>query len=135
MADPRERQLQTNAADPRQRKYAERVTKHDDAQLLEYMKTVLGTVAGRAVLWHLMYEARTALAHAMEDMPQLTASVWDNSAVIHYHSGRQDMGLLIQGLIRRADPKAIPLMLNEAMAADVSRSRQNVSSRMEHSEV
>jgi hypothetical protein len=132
VADPRDRHLQTNAADPRQRKYADRVTKHDDAQLLAYVKAVLATEAGRAVLWHLMYEARTALAHATEDLPQLTASVWDNSAVIHYHSGRQDMGLLIQGLIRRAEPDALGLMLKEAMDADKYRARQNVASRMEH---
>ena len=56
-----DRSLQTNAADPRQRKYADQMMRRDDAQILEYVKVVLATPAGRAVLWHLMREARTAL--------------------------------------------------------------------------
>jgi hypothetical protein len=112
---------QRNAADPEQVKRAGRREKETEEQFLEYLRTVLDTVAGRAVLWRLLYEARVSLAHAWEENPELTASVWDNSSRIHYHSGRQDFGHLIQGFIRRAQPEALVTMLQEAHREDQRR--------------
>lgn len=118
-----------NAADLEQIKYAERKEKRRMKQLEVAYRQVLATAAGRLVLWDLMFEARTGLAHATEEMPHLTASVWDPSSRIHYNAGRQDMGHFVQGRIRRADPRALVQMLEAALVEQLADEKEDEAVR------
>lgn len=118
-----------NAADTEQIKFAERKEKRRAKLLEQAYRDVLATPAGRLVLWDIMFEARTGLAHATEEMPHLTASVWDPSSRIHYNAGRQDMGHLVQGRIRRASPMALAEMLASQLARVVADQREDEAAR------
>lgn len=111
----------SNAADPKQLRAAERAVKRWEGDALNDMRVCLRSPECRRVLWRLMYEARTSFAHAHEAFPHLTASVWDNSAAIHYNSGRQDLGLLLQGWVQQADRNALLLIMQEALQRDLQR--------------
>lgn len=118
-----------NAADTEQIRAAERRERREARELQEAYRQVLGLPAGRRVLWDIMYQARTGLSHATEELPHLTASVWDASARIHYNAGRQDLGHLVQGRIRRAAPRMLLVMLDEAMAREASNDQERAAAQ------
>lgn len=121
--------LTGNAADAKQVKAAERAEKRWQDAALRDMREMLTMPAARRVIWRLMYESRISFAHAHEALPHLTASVWDGSAKIHYNSGRQDMGLLLQGWVQQADPMALIALLTEALRDQAQRDSETLASR------
>lgn len=116
--------LTRNAADPEQVAYAARHNRTIEQRRRDDMRTALTVPACRRVLMWLLYEARCDFAHAFEDNPELTASTYDPGAKIHYHNGRRDLGLLLQGAIHKADPKALVAILTEQLASDDAQTRE-----------
>ena len=70
----------TNAADPQQVRDAEKKLELKISQSQRDLQAVLRMPEGRRVFWRLLEEAR------------VYGSIWENSARIHYNSGRQDFG-------------------------------------------
>jgi hypothetical protein len=111
----RTRALQGNAADPKQVRFAARHNDRLESRYREDMRLALMHLPTRRLLMRILYEARCDLAHLGDAHPEHSASVWDPSAKIHYHSGRRDLGLLIQGWIAAADPTALLSMLADEL--------------------
>lgn len=108
-------QLVKNAADPRQRNYAERVQKERRERFLAALRETLHTVDGRIVIWELI--ARAGVYH----------SIWDPSARIHYNEGRRVTGLeLLQDAIE-ADSGLYELMEREARARQRAQDRETAA--------
>lgn len=97
-----ERSLQTNAADGKQLRFAKRYNERREAMQRGDMVAALEHQPTRRLLMRILFEARCDLAHTAEDRPELSASTYDVSAKIHYHTGRRDLGLLLEGWIGAA---------------------------------
>ena len=107
----------TNAEDPRQVAAAARRAERKHAQFIIAVRKALKDPHTRRVLWQLLYEARVGLAHVGEDYPEKTCSVFSGVRPnLEYNAGRQDIGYLVQGWIRQADPDALVTMAREALA-------------------
>jgi hypothetical protein len=74
------RNLQRNAANEKQVRYADRKTTEREARFHDSLAAVLETREGRIVIWELLTRAG------------IYRSIWDPSARIHYNAGRQDYG-------------------------------------------
>lgn len=122
--------LTGNAADVKQLRAAGRAEARWADAALRDMREMLTMPAARRVIWRLMYESRISFAHAHEELPHLTASVWDGSAKIHYNSGRQDMGLLLQGWVQQADPRALIQLLEDALRDNAQREAEIAATRV-----
>ncbi len=118
-----------NAADPRAITRQSRRTDRKDRQQRADLSEVLGTPVGRRVLMRILYEARVHLAHTSEDHPELTATVFSQSSQIYYHSGRQDLGLLVQGWISAIDPALLLRMIAEKQTDVETEQREARSQR------
>lgn len=74
------------------------------SQELNDIKTVLSTISGRRFLWKIMSKARTF------------ASVFsENSNVMSYRSGKQDLGRFVMAEITEADENLLLKMMKENM--------------------
>lgn len=93
-----------NAADPQQVKRAARRQQRREERRIDNFRTVLGTVAGRAVFWHLLEAAG------------VFRSIWHNSAQIHYNAGRQDFGHELIATLLEADEELYQIMEREMRA-------------------
>jgi hypothetical protein len=96
------RSWQRNAADPRQVGRAEKQELDAAARRRGRLRAVLQTVDGRAVLWDLVVRAG------------VFASIYDQSARIHYNAGRQDFGHELLAAVIDADEAAYLVMEQEA---------------------
>lgn len=90
-----------NAADPKQVDEAEKKEKWSRKQEIEDMQFMLSTMQGRRVLWRF-------LSHC-----KVFESIWHPSALIHFHSGRQDVGHFIMSEISEADQEGFLKMMQE----------------------
>lgn len=106
-----------NAADRRQLRYAEKHNKRIEFQQRDDVRAALQHLPTRRLLMRILFEARCDLAHTMEAMPELTASTYDVSAKIHYHTGRRDLGLLLLKWIAAADPMVVVEMMTAQIKA------------------
>lgn len=68
---------------------------------LEDLRFVLKNVEGRRVFWRLMTHCR------------VLESIWENSAKIHYNSGKQDVGHFVMSEVVNANEDAYLLMMKE----------------------
>lgn len=98
------RNLQGNAADPQQVKYAARKEAQRAARFLDALRSVLRMPEGRIVCWELLARAG------------VFRSIWDPSARIHYNAGKQDYGHELLGVLLEADEVLYVLMEREARA-------------------
>jgi len=112
-----------NAADPQQVRRAARKEKQVEERFTNALREVMGTAAGRLVLWELLSRAG------------VYRSIWVMTAEIHYRAGQQDFGHMIQAEILKAGEDGYELMAREARlraqreanetdAAHVSRAEQ-----------
>lgn len=95
------RPLVRNAGDPRQVRRAgktEHLRRQDE---LNDLRAVLATAEGRRLLWRV-------LGHC-----GCFGSVWHPSALIHYNSGRQDVGHWLQAEINAASRSQFFRMIQE----------------------
>ena len=69
---------------------------------LNDIRTVLGTISGRRLLWRLLEHCKTF------------NSVWEPSAKIHYNSGMQDIGHFIMSEIVESDSSLLFKMMKES---------------------
>lgn len=97
-----------NAADKKQVKEASRKVKDLDAARIEDLRAVLQTIEGRRFLWR-------TLEHC-----QVFGTIWHGSALIHYNSGRQDVGHYLMDQITQADPEAMVQMIKENKKGEVN---------------
>lgn len=97
-----------NAADPKQVKRAGRIEKEREASFLDGLREVMGTAAGRALVWQLI--GRT----------KVYSSVFDRDAgVMAYLSGRQDVGHELLASAIECDATLYLDMEREARERDV----------------
>jgi hypothetical protein len=94
--------LMTDAASRKQNDYAARVEK-DRAELLRSsIQAVMGTTAGRLLMWELLERAG------------VYQSIWTPNAEIHYRAGRQDFGHELMALLTDANEELYEQMAREA---------------------
>lgn len=92
--------LVSNASDPRDIERATRKTRLSRKDENRDLRTVLGTVEGRRVLWRLLEHCR------------VFSSVYDDHGPrMAYYSGRQDVGHFIVKAIDDANPDAMFQMM------------------------
>lgn len=118
------RSLVHNAADTEQVRYAERHNRRIEQLVRDDLRAALAHGPSRRVLMRILYEARCDFAHALDENPEIAASVWHPSAEIHKRAGARDLGLLLMGWIRMADPKALIEMLAEQLVGDQKQERE-----------
>jgi hypothetical protein len=93
--------LVRNAADPEQVREAGKKERFVKRNELDDIRIVLSTPNGRRCLWKILEES-----HVFE-------SVWHPSALIHYRSGAQDVGLILRNKIIEANLEAYLTMERE----------------------
>ncbi len=93
--------LVSNAGDKKQVRNAKQREKRDSEQFSLDMNAVLKSPAGRAVLWRMLEHCGAF------------KSVWSPSALIHYNSGKQDVGHWLLAEINDADPDALFYLMKE----------------------
>lgn len=81
-----------NAADPKQVRDGKQKEQLKRDQELNDLRLVLATPAGKRLMWRILAECKTF------------GSVWHSSAMIHYNSGKQDVGHWLMAEIGSADP-------------------------------
>lgn len=96
------RALVGNAADESQIATAKRKERLRRERELEDLRSVLGSPAGRRLLWRLLGEC-----HVFE-------SIWRASAEIHFLEGKRNVGLFLLHEIHEARPEALLQMMQEA---------------------
>lgn len=99
-----ERAFVRNAGDPEDVKGAGRQEKRIERRRLGYYKAVLGTEAGRAVLWDLLCTTG------------LFESSFSQSSLIYFNEGRRNVGLKLRADLELADEALVELMEREARA-------------------
>jgi len=95
----------TNAASEDQQKEAKTkliITRQTE---LNDLRFILSHPQGRRFMWRM-------LSHF-----KVFASIWDNSAKIHYNAGKQDAGHFLQSEIVEADQNSYFKMMKEAKEA------------------
>lgn len=98
------RPLMTDAANRKQNEYAERVEKERVNTTRAAAQAVMGTHAGRLLLWELLERAG------------VFQSIWSANAEIHYKAGRQDFGHELMALLVDANEELYEQMSREARA-------------------
>jgi hypothetical protein len=99
------RALVKNATDPKQQKYAERLLKRRHARLVDALRAVMGTPAGRIVFWELIVTCRSF------------ESIYRNGAGdLLYNAGRQDVGFELLRDLQDCTPDLYLLMEQEMRA-------------------
>ena len=93
--------LVENASSESQLKKAEEKLKFQQKLEIDDLRFVLKTIEGRRVMWRLLIQCR------------VLESIWENSAKIHYNSGKQDVGHFIMSEVVRANEDAFLLMMKE----------------------
>lgn len=102
MAMDNGRPMVQNAADPGQVKDAKRKERHQRDRELSDLVVVLATEEGRRFVWRLLEHCGAF------------ASVWHPSAMIHYNSGKQDVGHFLLAELTEAQPNALVDMMTAA---------------------
>lgn len=110
------RTLQRNAADPKQVGYAGRKEKQHAERFADSLRAVMGTPAGRFVLWTLLERAGI-----YESVMPVGDEVGSH---IYYKAGKQDYGHRLVGSIIDADEDAYQLMEREMRAWLKSEARE-----------
>lgn len=91
-----------NAGDPNDVKGAGRQERALERRRLTFYKTVLGTEAGRAVMWDLLCQTG------------LFESSFSQSSLIYFNEGRRNVGLKLRADLELADESAVEQMEREA---------------------
>jgi hypothetical protein len=117
-------ELTRNASDVASVRYAERHNRRRERRTREDMRLALQHPPTRRLLWRILFEARCDIAHATEDHPEQSASVWRPGAEIHAATGRRDLGLLVMGWIQSADAGALIAMYQEQLAMMAADTRE-----------
>lgn len=94
-----------NAANETQVRKFDRKAKDRLEQETDDLRFVMGTPAGRRVMWGLITKAG------------VYKTVWEPSAKIHYNAGRQDFGHELMALLLKADESLYLAMSAEARGA------------------
>jgi len=94
-----------NAADPIQVKTASQKTRNLELRETGDVLSVMSTKEGRRFMWRMLSECK------------IHESIWHPSAMIHYNSGRQDVGHWLEAQIIKADQNLYLIMQKEAMEA------------------
>lgn len=98
-----------NAADPRQRKFAERLEANREKRWLDSMAAVMGHAEGRAFVWSFLRKCR------------VFESVFDpHGSIQSYKIGRQDVGHELMAEVLRLGPAPYLQMEKEGRAAEAS---------------
>lgn len=98
-----EQPIITNAADATQVKKARKTQRHLRAQELEDLRAVLGTLAGRRLVWRLLKRCGTFMS-----------TIGTTDAMTNYNAGRQDLGHFLLAEITAAQPDMLPQLMQEA---------------------
>lgn len=106
-----------NAADPQQVRRGARVEQRAGDRYDGAFRIVLGTPAGRALIWEIL--ARVGVYR----------SIWSPNVQIHYNAGRQDVGHELMADAIRIAPDLYELMEHEARMRDA---RDNVETDAAH---
>lgn len=83
----------------------EKIAQYRREVLTEHFRNVLGTVAGRAVLWHILEQTRL---HATSYDPDVH--------VVMRHEGRRDVGLDMIAMIETVNPHGYVQLMEQAKA-------------------
>jgi len=119
------RDLQRNAADPQQVKFAERKARQAEEVFSVCLKAVMTTGEGRLVMWGLLERAG------------IYRSVFDaQGSRVYYNAGRQDFGHELLAMLIEQTPEAYLLMESEARrrAAQTGREAEAVQAAAEGAE-
>jgi hypothetical protein len=107
--------LVRDTSDPRQHQHATRTVKSRRGQELADLRAVLAEPAGRRFVWRLLERVNTF------------ASIWEQSAKIHYNAGQQDVGHFLMAEINEADDTLLFQMMQDARARTKKEARENAS--------
>jgi hypothetical protein len=95
--------LVKNAADEGQVQAASKKEGFKRRQEIDDIQTVLSIQAGRRLLWRIIEHCK------------VFESIWNGSALIHYNSGKQDVGHFLLGEITEAKPEALLEMMGSKL--------------------
>lgn len=87
--------LVKNAANEKQVRRAKNKENLKDKDINSAFRKILNTPEGVQVLWHILEHCKSF------------ESIWHPSALIHYNSGRQDVGHFLMAKISEADPRGL----------------------------
>jgi hypothetical protein len=91
-----------NAADEQSLAESAKREKNQRSQELDDLQKILTMPEGRRVIWRFLEHTNAF------------ASIWENSARIHYNAGRQDVGHFIIAEVEAAAQDALFVMMKEA---------------------
>jgi len=112
----RDKQLQTNAADPRQVKRAAQKAREAEDRTLLAMRAVLKTPEGRLLIWGLL------------GFRPADQTVFDHSgSQMYFREGERNFGLRIKALAIEADEDAFQLMEREQRALAKREENENAA--------
>jgi hypothetical protein len=101
-----EKALTQNAADGEQVRTARKKEKFSRESELKDLRELLALPAGRRFLWRLLGECKTF------------ESIFSQSSMIYYSSGKQDVGHFLLAEISEAQPEALLSLMQDAATED-----------------
>ena len=93
-----------NAANPQAVHSHAELEKRGRQQELTDLRSVLKTAEGRRFVWRIMGHCK------------VFGSIWNQSAMIHYLAGKQDVGHFLLSEVTAADEDSLFLMMKESRA-------------------